>query len=46
MREFENFGCGFNDDLDSILNNKDKSGYSIWAFFLACHGMMSLEYNQ
>jgi len=46
MREFENFGCGFNYDLDSILNNKDKSGYSIWAFFLACHGMMSLEYNQ
>jgi len=46
MREFENFGSGFNDDLDSILNNKDKSGYSIWAFLLACHGMMSLEYNQ
>jgi len=46
MREFENFGCGFYDDLDSILNNKDKSGYSIWAFLLACHGMMSLDYNQ
>ena len=46
MREFENFGRDFNYDLDSILNNKDKSGYSIWAFFLACHGMMSLEYNQ
>jgi len=46
MREFENFGSGFNYDLDSILNNKDKSGYSIWAFLLACHGMMSLEYNQ
>jgi len=46
MREFENFGFGFNYDLDSILNNKDKSGYSIWAFLLACHGMMSLEYNQ
>jgi len=46
MREFENFGFGFNDDLDSILNNKDKSGDSIWAFLLACHGMMSLEYNQ
>jgi len=46
VREFENFGRDFNDDLDSILNNKDKSGYSIWAFFLACQGMMSLEYNQ
>jgi len=46
MREFENFGDNFNDDLDSILNNKDKSGYTIWAFLLACHGMMSLEYNQ
>ncbi len=46
MREFENFGDDFNDDLDSILNNKDKSGYTIWAFLLACHGMMSLEYNQ
>jgi len=46
VREFENFGCSFNYDLDSILNNKDKSGYSIWAFFLACHGMMSLEYNR
>jgi len=46
MREFENFGDDFNDDLDSILNNKDKSGYSIWTFLLACHGMMSLEYNQ
>jgi len=46
MREFENFGDDFNDDLDSILNNKDKSGYSIWAFLLACHGMMSLEYNR
>jgi len=44
MREFENFGSGFNYDLDSILNNKDKSGYSIWAFLLACHGMMSKEY--
>jgi len=46
MREFENFGFGFNDDLDSILNNKDKSGDSIWAFLLASHGMMSLDYNQ
>jgi len=46
MREFENFGSGFNYDLDSILKNKDKSGYSIWAFLLACHGMMSLDYNQ
>lgn len=46
MREFENFGFGFNDDLDSILNNKDKSGYTIWAFLLACHGMMSLECSQ
>jgi len=46
MREFENFGCGFNYDLDSILNNKDKSRYSIWAFLLACHGMMSLECNR
>jgi len=46
MREFENFGFGFNDDLDSILNNKDKSGYSIWAFSLACHGMMSMENNR
>jgi len=46
MREFENFGCDFNYDLDSILNNKDKSGYNIWAFLLACHGMMSLEYNR
>jgi len=46
MREFENFGSGFNYDLDSILNNKDKSGYSVWAFLLACHGMMSFEYNR
>ena len=46
MREFENFVCGFNFDLDSILNNKDKSGYSIWVFLLACDGMMSLEYNR
>ncbi len=46
MREFENFGGGFNSDLDSIMNNKDKSGYSIWAFLLACHGMMSLEFNK
>ena len=46
VREFENFGSGFNYDLDSILNNKDKSGYSIWAFLLACQGMMSLEFNK
>jgi len=46
IRQFENFGDGFNSDFDYILNNKDKSGYSIWAFLLACHGMRSLEFNK
>jgi len=46
IRQFENFGSGFNHDLDSMLNNKDKSGDSIWAFLLACQGMMSLEFNK
>jgi hypothetical protein len=35
-----------NYNLESILNNKDVAGDSIWAFLLACHGMMSLEYNR
>lgn len=46
IRQFENFGLGMNYNLKSILNNKDVAGDSIWAFLLACQGMMSLEYNQ
>ena len=46
IRQFENFGLDFPYNLESILNSKDKAGDSIWAFILACHGMMSLEYNQ
>jgi len=46
VRQFENFGLGMNYNLESILNNKDKAGDSIWAFILACHGMMSREFNQ
>jgi len=46
IRQFENFGLDFPYNLELILNNKDKAGDSIWAFILACHGMMSLEYNR
>jgi len=46
IKQFENFGLGMNYNLESILNNKDVAGDSIWAFILACQGMMSLEYNQ
>jgi len=46
IRQFENFGLDFPYNLESILNNKDKAGDSIWAFILACQGMMSREFNQ
>ncbi len=46
IKQFENFGVGLNLDFDYMLKHKDESGDSIWAFLLACHGMMSLEYNQ
>jgi len=44
--QFGKFGVGFNFDLDYMLKHNDKSGDSIWAFLLACHGMMWLEYNR
>ena len=44
--QFEKFGIGFNFDLDYMMKHKDKSGDSIWAFLLACHGMMSFEYDR
>jgi len=46
IEQIEKFGVGFNFDFDYMLKHKDKSGDSIWAFLLACHGMMSLEYNR
>ena len=46
IEQFEKFGDGFNSDLDYMLKHKDKSGDSIWAFLLACHGMMSFEYDR
>ena len=46
IKQFEKFGSAGDFSLDDMLNNKDDSGDFIWAFLLACHGIMSLEYNR